>query len=182
MLSPILYFLRDVWIWTQRAAAQQAGAFLDLDRVRIRIRIGSGFNSVFGYRSRNANDPQKMKKWRHLMFWSAGLCSFGRLEASLELKARHRGLKIKLSFCYKNVEVFSGLRIRILIGSGFNRVSGPGSVFGIRIRIQEGKNDLQKWEKSEILCFEVLDVIFWELKASLYLVCSLWRSMGMGIL
>ncbi len=29
-------------------------------------------------------------------------------------------------------------------GSGFNWVCGSGSVFGIRIRIQEGKNDLQK--------------------------------------
>ncbi len=33
-------------------------------------------------------------------------------------------------------------RIRIRIGSRFNQVSG--SVSGIRIRIQEGKNDLQK--------------------------------------
>jgi hypothetical protein len=36
----------------------------------------------------------------------------------------------------------AGLRIRIPIGSGFNRVSGSG--FGIRIRIPEGKNDPQK--------------------------------------
>jgi hypothetical protein len=35
-----------------------------------------------------------------------------------------------------------GLRIRI--GSGFNRVSGSVSGFGIRIRIQEGNNDPQK--------------------------------------
>jgi hypothetical protein len=32
----------------------------------------------------------------------------------------------------------------ILIVSGFNQVSGSGSVFGIRIRIQEGKNYPQK--------------------------------------
>jgi hypothetical protein len=32
----------------------------------------------------------------------------------------------------------------IRIGSGFNRVCGSGSGFGIRIRIQEGKNDPQK--------------------------------------
>jgi hypothetical protein len=38
----------------------------------------------------------------------------------------------------------AGLRIRIQIGSGFNRVSGSG--FGILIRIQEGKNDPQKWK------------------------------------
>jgi hypothetical protein len=40
----------------------------------------------------------------------------------------------------------AGFRIRIRIGSVFNRVSGSGSVFGIRfrIRIQEGKNDPQK--------------------------------------
>ncbi len=33
-------------------------------------------------------------------------------------------------------------RVRICVGSGFNQVSGSGSVFGIRI--QEGKNDPQK--------------------------------------
>ncbi len=38
----------------------------------------------------------------------------------------------------------TGLRIRIPIESGFNRVIGSGSEFGIRIRIQEGKNDPQK--------------------------------------
>ncbi len=38
----------------------------------------------------------------------------------------------------------SGFRIRIRIGSVFNRASGSGSVFGIRIRIQAGKNDPQK--------------------------------------
>jgi hypothetical protein len=37
---------------------------------------------------------------------------------------------------------FAGLRIRIRIGSGFNQVSGSG--FGIKIRIQEGKNNPQK--------------------------------------
>jgi hypothetical protein len=40
----------------------------------------------------------------------------------------------------------AGCRIRI--GSGFSRVSGSGSVFGIRIRIQEGKNDPQKQKKN----------------------------------
>jgi hypothetical protein len=39
------------------------------------------------------------------------------------------------------------LRIRIRNGSGFNRVSGSGSVFGIRIRIKEGKNYRQKYKK-----------------------------------
>jgi hypothetical protein len=34
------------------------------------------------------------------------------------------------------VRLSAGLRIRIPIGSGFNEVSGSGSVFGIRIRIQ----------------------------------------------
>ena len=40
----------------------------------------------------------------------------------------------------------AGFRIRIRIGSVFNRASGSvsGSVFGVRIRIQEGKNDPQK--------------------------------------
>ncbi len=41
-------------------------------------------------------------------------------------------------------ELKEGFRIRIRIGSEFNQVSGSGSVFGIRIRIQEGKNDPQK--------------------------------------
>ncbi len=45
-----------------------------------------------------------------------------------------------------------------------NRVSDPdphGSAFKLRIRIQEGKNDPQKIEKStEFSCFEVLDVLF----------------------
>jgi hypothetical protein len=45
----------------------------------------------------------------------------------------------------RNMALKSGLRIRI--GSGFKRVSESGSVFGIRIRIQEGKNDPQKVEK-----------------------------------
>jgi hypothetical protein len=39
------------------------------------------------------------------------------------------------------------LRIRIRNGSGFNRVSGSGSAFGIRIRIKEGKNYRQKYKK-----------------------------------
>jgi hypothetical protein len=30
----------------------------------------------------------------------------------------------------------------------------------IRIRIQEGKSDKQKWKKVKILVFEVLDVLF----------------------
>jgi hypothetical protein len=32
-------------------------------------------------------------------------------------------------------------------GSRFDRVSGSGSEFGIRIQIQEGKNDPQIWKK-----------------------------------
>jgi hypothetical protein len=53
-----------------------------------------------------------------------------------------------------------GLRIRIRIPIG------SGSVFGIRIQIQEGKNDPQKVEKNvEISYFEVLNVSF-ELQAS----------------
>jgi hypothetical protein len=36
----------------------------------------------------------------------------------------------------------AGFRIRI--GSGLNQVSESGSVIGIQIRIQEGKNDPQK--------------------------------------
>jgi hypothetical protein len=47
-------------------------------------------------------------------------------------------------------------------GYGFYQVSGSVSGFGIRIRIQEGKNDPQKWKKKnlKIACFEVLDVLF----------------------
>ncbi len=37
-----------------------------------------------------------------------------------------------------------GFQIRIRMGSGFNLVSGSGSVFGILIWIQEGKNGTQK--------------------------------------
>jgi hypothetical protein len=32
----------------------------------------------------------------------------------------------------------------VFLGSGFNQARGSGSGFKIRIRIQEGKNDLQK--------------------------------------
>jgi hypothetical protein len=41
------------------------------------------------------------------------------------------------------LNIITGLwiRIRIRIGSVFNWKRGSGSVFGIRIRIQEGKND-----------------------------------------
>jgi hypothetical protein len=60
-------------------------------------------------------------------------------------------------FTYKK-----GVRIRIRIGTGFNQVRGSGSVFGIRIRIQEGKNDPQKYNKVQkfhvltcwMFCFE----------------------------
>ncbi len=46
-------------------------------------------------------------------------------------------------------------------GSVFNRVCGSGSVSGIRIRIQEGKNDPQKKENiGKSSCFEVLDGLF----------------------
>jgi hypothetical protein len=45
------------------------------------------------------------------------------------------------------------IRIRISIGSGFNRVSGSGSVFGIRI--QEGKNH-DKQKKKKFKKFHVL--------------------------
>ncbi len=57
--------------------------------------------------------------------------------------------------------------IRILIGSGFNRVSGSGSgsVFGIRFRIQEGKNDPQKKKK-------LRNFMFWSAG------CSLLRAVG----
>jgi hypothetical protein len=44
----------------------------------------------------------------------------------------------------------------------------------IQIRIQEGKNDTQKIEQ-EILCFEVLDVIFLG-KASRAVWASLWSK------
>jgi hypothetical protein len=48
-----------------------------------------------------------------------------------------------------NPQVKAGLWIRI--GSGFNRVNGSG--FGIRIRIQEGKNDQR--HKSRTFFFKV---------------------------
>ncbi len=55
-----------------------------------------------------------------------------------------------------------------MCGTG-NSVPDPGqdpdlSGQWIRIRIQEGKYDQQKWKKNlKILCFEVLDVLFWGL-------------------
>ncbi len=52
---------------------------------------------------------------------------------------------------------------RIRIGSGFNQVSGSG--FGIRIRIQEGKNDPQKYKKVKISCLKSAE-------------CSLLRAEG----
>ncbi len=67
--------------------------------------------------------------------------------------------------------LFPVFRIRnwIRIGSGFNHVSWSVSGFGIRlkIRIQEGKKMTHKSRKrSEISCFEVLNVLFWGLKDS----------------
>ncbi len=55
------------------------------------------------------------------------------------------------------------IRIRIRIGSGFNGVPGSVSAFAIRIRIEKR------------LIFEVLDVLFWGLKASPELGCPIWR-------
>jgi hypothetical protein len=52
-----------------------------------------------------------------------------------------KGYKL-VAMKFEQVMFKSGFRIRI--GFGFNRASGSGSVFGIRIRIQEGKNDPQK--------------------------------------
>ncbi len=64
----------------------------------------------------------------------AGL--YGEVEGFDEENARY-------SFFTCSFSSFSvGLRIRIRIGSRFNRVSGSGSGFGIRI--QESKNDPQK--------------------------------------
>ncbi len=59
--------------------------------------------------------------------------------------------------------------ICIRIGSGFNGVPGSisGSGFTVRIRIQEGKNYPQTLKKLyKFHFFEVLDVLFWVLKAS----------------
>ncbi len=52
------------------------------------------------------------------------------------------GLPLK---CFKDdlqlfLRLIAGFRIRILSGSGLNQVSGSGSAFRIRIRIQKGKN------------------------------------------
>ncbi len=72
--------------------------------------------------------------------------------------------------------VQAGLRIRIRIGSGFNRVSGSG--FGIWIQDSGSGSRIRNLDpggqklptKVEIFflssCFEVLDVLFWELNAS----------------
>jgi hypothetical protein len=66
----------------------------------------------------------------HRVFLSQGLSTFPILTASFYM-----------------AQLSPGLWIRIRIGSLFNRVCGSGSVFGIRIRIQEGKNDPQKKKK-----------------------------------
>ncbi len=66
----------------------------------------------------------------------------------LRLKTRHwKGEK--KNWFFKSLK--SGFKIRIRIGSVFNRTSGSGSVFGIRIRIQEGKNVPQKYKKIHVL-------------------------------
>jgi hypothetical protein len=73
---------------------------------------------------------------------------FGRkTEKSLENSKSAMALiqaKILSSVISRDIPVKAGFRIRVRFGSGFNQVSGTGSVFGIRIRIQEGKNDPQK--------------------------------------
>ncbi len=62
----------------------------------------------------------------------------------------------------------AGRQIWIRIGSGFNGISGSGSgsVFGIRIRIKEGKNDPQKVGKKS------RNLMFWSAG------CSLLRAEG----
>jgi len=61
-------------------------------------------------------------------------------ESALKKVSDHLAAQVTQRFA----AFMAGLRIRIRIGSGFNGVSGSGSVFGIRIRVQEGKNDPQK--------------------------------------
>ncbi len=63
----------------------------------------------------------------------------------------------------KRICIFSGFRIRIRIGLRFRQVSWSGSVFGIRI--QEGKNDRQKWKI-------LWNFMFWRAG------CSLLRAEG----
>ncbi len=59
-------------------------------------------------------------------------------------------------------------RIRIRIGSGFNGVLGSGSAFAIWIRIQESKNNQQKYKK-------LIMFIFWSAG------CSLSRAEGFPV-
>ncbi len=51
-------------------------------------------------------------------------------------------------------------------GTHWSWSARSGSASGMRIRIQEGKNDLQKFKSKETSRFEVLDVLFWGLKSS----------------
>jgi hypothetical protein len=79
-------------------------------------------------------------------------------------------LKPQTSVCYMIKKVLSAVfRIRIRIGSVDQDSirSGSGSVFGIRIRIQEGKNNAMthKSRKKDISGFEMLK-------------CSLLRAEG----
>jgi hypothetical protein len=59
-----------------------------------------------------------------------------KVEILIELNARSGGFGVKKKY-------FSSV-FRIQIGSGFYQVNGSGSIFGIRIQIQEGKNDPQE--------------------------------------
>ncbi len=79
--------------------------------------------------------------------------------------------KLHRSWAYEREELSqAGLRIRIRIGSGFDRVSGSGSGIRIWIRIQQCKNDPQKYKKfrfhlwsagCSLLRAEASSVTFW---------------------
>jgi hypothetical protein len=73
-----------------------------------------------------------------------GRSQIKRRRESLVLNKSFITLCIGLLGTTKSLMTLPGLWIRIRIGSVFNQVCGSGSVFGIRIRIQEGKNDPKK--------------------------------------
>ncbi len=79
------------------------------------------------------------------------------------IRAKYRNmLYIYICTCLVSFPAFkAGLRIRIRIGSGFNRVSESGS--GSRRAKMTHKSRKKLRNTSG---FEVLDVLFWELKAS----------------
>ncbi len=110
--------------------------------------------------STNENSCAHHVTWSQIKLWRPNsifnLCTGTNSIAQINKEQRQSGIVIlqecwDLAFFSRMTDPWltfayfqSGLRIRIRIESGFNRVSGSGFGIRIRIRIQEGKNDPQK--------------------------------------